>query len=618
MAGAIAKLYATLGLDTRGFDSGLTKSQGKLKGFVGDFKQSAMAGFGLGGGFMAFNLASQAASAAVGYMGDAIQMASALEESQSKVNQVFTESADTINAWAVDSARSFGLTEQAALEAAGTFGNFIQALGNTEAESNTMSRALVELAADLASFNNTGIDEVILALRSGLAGEAEPMRRLGVSLSAARVEAYILSRGIAKTSSEITDAMKVAARYALIFEDTTKAQGDFDRTSDGLANTTRILEAELANLQTRIGTALLPAFTGIVTFVLDNVLPAIDSFTGALQDLEDGVTGLRDTVNQSIGRDVTNDFANFIRIGMTGGIAFVTDELGRQGFAFEDFNRNILGAKDSYDVLSSAAGLTSKALSEVSDTVVDAPDIAGPIEAEMAAARKAILDGFGSIKDALKKGSRPQLISRSDRISNMETRQGKINKQLNRAVAADDPFNIRYWASAAAKQQVQLDNLKSGTGTKLRDVKSKYSAAGIDIERIWGRTGNAIERESQASADAAIAAAQSIKTGIDAIDLTASGAGLMAEFAAGIRSNIAAVSAAASLAATAANPRASVVPPAASAGGGGTGGGGHTTYVVGTLIADDKGIDELDKRITRRRRMRDRGPMRYSDHQRDD
>ena len=410
MAGAIAKLYATLGLDASQFNSSLTTSQSKLQGFVGGFKQSAMSGFGLGGGLMAFNLASQAASAAVDYMGDAIQMASALEESQSKVNQVFTESSDTINAWAVDSARSFGLTEQAALEAAGTFGNFIQALGNTEAESNTMSRALVELAADLASFNNTGIDEVILALRSGLAGEAEPMRRLGVSLSAARVESYLLSRGIAKTSSEITDAMKVAARYALIFEDTTKAQGDFDRTSDGLANTTRILEAELANLQTRIGTALLPAFTGIVTFVLDNVLPAIDSFTGALHSLEDGVTDLRDTVNQSIGRDVTNDFANFIRIGMTGGITLFTDEMGRQGFAFEDFNRNILGAKDSYDVLSSAAGLTSKALSEVSDTVVDAPDIAGPIEAEMAAARKAILAGFGSLKDALK--DPPQLISR--------------------------------------------------------------------------------------------------------------------------------------------------------------------------------------------------------------
>ena len=212
MAGAIAKLYATLGLDASQFNSGLTTSQSKLQGFVGDFKQSAMSGFGLGGGFMAFNLASQAASAAVDYMGDAIQMASALEESQSKVNQVFTESSDTINAWAVDSARSFGLTEQAALEAAGTFGNFIQALGNTEAESNTMSRALVELAADLASFNNTGIDEVILALRSGLAGEAEPMRRLGVSLSAARVEAYLLGKGIAKTKGEITDAMKVAAR----------------------------------------------------------------------------------------------------------------------------------------------------------------------------------------------------------------------------------------------------------------------------------------------------------------------------------------------------------------------------------------------------------------------
>ena len=201
----------------------------------------------------------------------------------------------------------------------------------------------------------------------------------------------------------------------------------------------------------------------------------------------------------------------------------------------------------------------------------------------------------------------------------MESRQGKINKQLNRAVAADDPFNIRYWAAAAAKQQVQLDRLKSGTGTKLRDVKSKYSAAGIDIERIWGRTGSAIERESQASADAAIAAAQSIKTGIDAIDLTSSGANLMAEFAAGIRSNIVAVSQAASLAATAANPRASVVPPAASAGGGGTGAAAGTRpMVIGNVYGGQAGLRQLKSEIDRADRLRDRGPMRYSDHQRTD
>ena len=253
-----------------------------LRGQFETFKRDAQMGFGIGAGFSAFNMLSKGIGMATDFMADAVSMASDLEESQSKVNVVFGDGAGIIHDWGETAAESMGLTKQAALEAAGTFGNFIQALGNGQAEASEMSRGLVELAADLASFNNTEIDEVILALRSGLAGEAEPMRRLGVSLSAARVESNLLAKGIVKTKAEITDAMKVTERYAIIFEDSTLAQGDFARTSDGLANSTRILNAELADAQTEIGIRLLPVMRDLTNLLRDYLVPAVEGLGDSL------------------------------------------------------------------------------------------------------------------------------------------------------------------------------------------------------------------------------------------------------------------------------------------------------------------------------------------------
>jgi hypothetical protein len=240
---------------------------------------------------------------------------------------------------------------------------------------------------------------------------------------------------------------------------------------------------------------------------------------------------------------------------------------------------------------------------------VGPPAIADPIEDEMDDALAAIRSGFGSIKEALKKGSRPQLISREDRIANMEKRQGRINKQLHRAVVADDPFNIAYWTKAAAKQQVQLDVMRGKSRTTTGDIRRKFESMGVDIDGVWADTRRNAQAESGQMAATAKADADGIKTHLESLDFTSVGANWMLELAAGIRSNIAAVGSAAAEAANAARSasagaRAATQPTPVGAGAG-------TTYVVGTLIANDSGIDELDRRISRRRRLRDRGPMRY-------
>jgi len=211
------------------------------------------------------------------FMGDSINAASAQAEALSKVTVVFGDQADEIEKWAGTAADSMGMTTTAALEAAGTLGNLFDALGLAEDKSSEMSKAITQLAADLGSFNNVASEEAMSALQSGLLGETEPMRRFGANLSAARVEAYALAKGMAATSKGITDAIKVQARYELILEDTKNAQGDYARTSDGLANSTKSLNARFGDMTVKLGQLVQgPAnlFVGFLDDVLTRLAPS--------------------------------------------------------------------------------------------------------------------------------------------------------------------------------------------------------------------------------------------------------------------------------------------------------------------------------------------------------
>ena len=129
-----------------------------------------------------------------------------------------------------------------------------------------MSKSMVQLAGDMASFHDQDPTEMLETLRSGLSGEAEPLRKFGVLLTRRR-SSRRPTRGIAKKGAELTEAQKVQARYALIMEQTTKAQGDFARTSDSVANQQRTLTAETENTTAAFGQALLPAMQALQTVI---------------------------------------------------------------------------------------------------------------------------------------------------------------------------------------------------------------------------------------------------------------------------------------------------------------------------------------------------------------
>lgn len=236
----------------------------------GELDQVRRKGRDVEGAFGGIRTAAAGALSALGtrFVIDQIQemigAASDLAESQSKVDAVFGESQHVISEWAETSATSVGLAKQEALEAAGTFGNLFTALGLSRDAAAALSPDVVQLGADLASFNNLGVPETLEKLRSGLVGEIEPLRSLGISFGALEVEARAAELGLRDANGTISEGAKIQARWSLITEQSATAAGDFARTSDGLANQQRILTAEMGNARAEIGQRLLPVMLDLV------------------------------------------------------------------------------------------------------------------------------------------------------------------------------------------------------------------------------------------------------------------------------------------------------------------------------------------------------------------
>lgn len=226
------------------------------------------------------------ASSASGFIARAVADATDLNEELSKSSVIFGGAAAAISRFA-ESASAIGLSETAALRATGTFGNLFTAMGLGKDTAADYATTLTKLGADLASFNNTTVDDAVLALGAALRGESEPIRRFGVLLDDATLKQEALSAGlISSTKGSLSPAIKAQAAYAAILKQTASAQGDFERTSGGLANLGRIVGAQTSNIFADFGEAFQPLFTSAVS-TFSKVLDAVRPF---VQDLSKGVS----------------------------------------------------------------------------------------------------------------------------------------------------------------------------------------------------------------------------------------------------------------------------------------------------------------------------------------
>ena len=191
---------------------------------------------------------------------------------------------------------SMGIDPSEWMRAQGIFMTMATGFGVASDRAYTMSKNLTQLGYDLSSFYNMDIETAMLKLKSGLAGELEPLRAIGYDLSQAKLEATALELGITKSVAAMTQAEKAQLRYYAILTQVTVAQGDMARTLDDPANQVRIFKAEINMAAREIGNVFIPMLNAIlpyaiaVTRVIGTLASNIASLFGYKPKGEDDIT----------------------------------------------------------------------------------------------------------------------------------------------------------------------------------------------------------------------------------------------------------------------------------------------------------------------------------------
>ena len=373
MAGQSRTLKLSILADVDELKKSLNVGSRDVDGFagkIGDFSKKAA---------LAFAAAAAAAGAMAIKIGvDAVKAASDLGETISKVNVLFGDTAKDIEKFADSAATSLGQTKQQALDAAATFATFGRSAGLSGKDLSKFSIDFVKLSSDLASFNNTSPEQAINAIGSALRGEAEPLRAYGVLLDDASLKQAALSLGIINTTKEaLTPQQKVLAAQALIYQQTGAAQGDFARTSDGLANQTRILTAQLENAKVTIGEALLPIVLELATFFSEQVIPIVERVAAAFGDNSDGLGGT-----------LTN-----VADGIKGFVQPIFEGLKS---AFDSIKETVIENKDEFqaffDVLKAAAPIIGKVIGTAFSVIGDIASVTLNIMANVVGALRGLIN----------------------------------------------------------------------------------------------------------------------------------------------------------------------------------------------------------------------------------
>ena len=232
---------------------------------------------------------TQIAAAYVGFntikeqISDAVNYASDLTEVQNVVDVTFGDAADSVNKWAQTTLEAYGINELNAKNYAGTMGAMLKSSQVADDMVQQMSTNITALAGDMASFYNLDSDTAFEKIRSGLSGETEPLKQLGINMSVANLEAYRMAQGIQIAYSDMDQASQTLLRYNYLTSVTADAQGDFARTSGSYANQTKLLHENWQAFTGQLAAQAIPTLTVIVQH-LNNLITGAEWLGNAISE----------------------------------------------------------------------------------------------------------------------------------------------------------------------------------------------------------------------------------------------------------------------------------------------------------------------------------------------
>lgn len=372
-----------------------------------------------------------------------------LQETVSKVGEVFGSNAGKIEKNAQDMADKFGLPKQELLDSAAAFGLIGKAAGFNGDKTTALSKDMSNLAADVSSFYNIPLDEALNKLRSGLVGEAEPMRALGVLLNEDAIKAEAFRMGLVKGGQALTEQAKVQARASLITKGLADAQGDLARTQNSTSNQFRKFTGSVQNMAVSFGQMLLPTIDKVLAVlngmgskmmsVFEGAKPLLLSVVGVVEELGTvfydvfvaGFTSSESTIS-SWGQTLTNWF-NEASVLIRNwrdvyGIAVtqITENIANLGIKFSTFGKNVVVVgkwiadnwadlfRTAFDYIGTLVGNLAKNAMSIAKAIWDyIKNPAGGMNIEWTS----LTDGFESSIKELPKLLEPQLVDMSAEIA---------------------------------------------------------------------------------------------------------------------------------------------------------------------------------------------------------
>lgn len=344
-------------ISTKLDNSGLKKGLSGLKSALSGIGSAIGIAFGVG--------------ALISFGKEAINLASDLQEVQNVVDVAFGSMSDSVNEFAKNAMKQFGLSELVAKKYMGTFGAMSKSFGYSVKEAYQQAKTLTGLVGDVASFYNLSADEAYTKLKAVYTGETEALKDLGVVMTQTALDEFALANGFGKTTKSMSEQEKVALRLAFVQNSLNSAAGDFARTSDSWANQTKVLSLQFDSLKAAIGTGLIQVFTPVLK-MLNQLLATLTRLAEKFKDVTATLFGKQVLPTESAAEGV--DALAEAEEGLAESTDKATEAAKRSLAGFDKLNK--LGDDESASASTSTAGGLSGSLGEVTWDTEDAEDSA--------------------------------------------------------------------------------------------------------------------------------------------------------------------------------------------------------------------------------------------------
>lgn len=285
----MASIQVKLLAETRGINRGIQEANSKLATFgntankVGGLLKGMVAGFVVG--------------EAVNGIKSMVSAASDLQQSTGATQAVFGKTSKKIIADSNNMAKAVGLSSNQYLESMNLIGSLGANQGLGAAKAAKESQKLIKVGADLSAVFGGSVKDATEALSSAYKGEFDPMQRYGVTLTQnminqkAMADANVTSTSaFNKLSTAQQTYFKHLATTQLVEQQTLKTRGQFGKQTNTLAEQQQILGAQFENLKAKLGTALLPVITKVVTFINDGLFPAFGKIGQVLAPVQNAIS----------------------------------------------------------------------------------------------------------------------------------------------------------------------------------------------------------------------------------------------------------------------------------------------------------------------------------------